>query len=59
MMSIMSGFSFTPIISFICSFFILSVLKILMYKTSWKYVLRKLRCTMRTDERMDGENSRS
>jgi hypothetical protein len=26
MMSIMSGFSFTPIISFICSFFILSIL---------------------------------
>jgi len=29
MMSIMSGFSFTPIISFICSFFILSILDFL------------------------------
>ena len=29
MMSIMSGFSFTPIISFICSFFILSILAFL------------------------------
>ena len=30
MMSIMSGFSFTPIISFICSFFILSILDFLL-----------------------------
>jgi hypothetical protein len=29
MMSIMSGYSFTPIISFICSFFILSILDFL------------------------------
>jgi hypothetical protein len=29
MMSVISSFSFTPIISFICSFFILSILEFL------------------------------
>jgi hypothetical protein len=39
MMSIMSGFSFTPIISFICLFFILSVLDFL----ADSFVLKRLK----------------
>jgi hypothetical protein len=37
MTSIMSGFSFTPIISFICSFFILSILDFLASPIHTRY----------------------